>query len=67
MPKAIVVSPRFLAVDWCIDEDCQCEDRAGVVLYDGPDVNEARRAEQRARPGYYFLVEEFVGGEWKKV
>ena len=54
---------RFRAVESCIDEGCRCDDRAGVVLYDGPDVHEARQAEERVRSGYSFLVEELIGEE----
>jgi len=54
---------RFRAVESCIDEGCRCDDRAGVVLYDGPDVRKALQAEERVRPGYSFLVEEFISEE----
>lgn len=66
-PKWFTASSRFRAVESCIDEGCQCDDRAGVLLYNGSDVDEARRAQQRARSGYRFLVEEFIDGEWKEV
>ena len=54
---------RFRAVESCINEGCRCDDRAGVVLYDGPDVRKALQAEERVRPGYSFLVEEFISEE----
>lgn len=58
---------QFRAIESCIDEGCRCDDRAGVVLYDGPEIDEARQAEQRARSGYHFLVKEFVDGKWVEV
>lgn len=66
-PMPLVLS-RFRMVESCIDEDCRCDDRAGVVLYDGSDWTEALKAlRQFRRPTYHFSIEDFVDGKWKEV
>lgn len=59
--------PRFRAIESCVDEGCKCDDRVGVVLYDGSDLEEARRNDVMARTGYHFLIEKLVEGEWEEV
>jgi len=40
---------HYQTIDRCTDPGCHCLDTAGVVLYDGPDRDEAERAKDEAR------------------
>ena len=40
---------RYLTIDRCTEPGCRCLDTAGVILYDGPDREEAEAALAEAR------------------
>lgn len=40
---------RYQTIDRCSEPDCHCDDRAGVILYDGPDYEAAQAALSQAR------------------
>lgn len=35
---------RFVVIDRCREDGCRCDDRAGVVLYDGESREDAEHA-----------------------
>ena len=43
---------RYQTIARCVTEGCRCDDRAGVILYDGPDRAEAESA-KRLAPAVY--------------
>jgi hypothetical protein len=40
---------RYMTIDRCSDPQCQCDDRRGIILYDGPSLTAAECAKQMAR------------------
>lgn len=40
---------RYQTIDSCTEVGCRCDDRAGIVLYDGPSESEAEAACSQAR------------------
>lgn len=40
---------RLLVTSYCTDPDCRCDDRRGVIEYDGPSAAAAARAKRDAR------------------
>jgi len=44
----------------CVDPDCRCLDRYGVILYRGEDFTEAESAAHEAPTGYDVVVESSV-------
>ena len=50
---------RYQTIARCTDPDCRCADRAGVVLYDGPNETEAHAAANDSPyTGYHVEVRE---------
>ncbi len=43
---------RVQTIARCVEPDCNCDDRHGVILYDGPDEDEAKSAASQAPTGY---------------
>lgn len=43
---------RYQTVAYCVDPGCRCDDRAGIILYDGPDADAAGDAIGQAPHGY---------------
>ena len=52
---------RYTTTAYCVDPDCSCLYRAGVILYDGPDRQAAEEARQQASAGYEIEIEEASG------
>jgi len=50
---------RYMTVAYCIDDDCMCLDRDGVILYNGPDLQAAEEAVSQAPTGYEVRIEQF--------
>ena len=48
---------RFRAIEFCDDPQCRCEDRDGVVLYDGPSREEAEAHRELSRYDGFFVEE----------
>jgi hypothetical protein len=48
---------RYRTIDRCNEPGCRCEDRAGVILYDGDDREEAEAAKAFARYADPFIEE----------
>ena len=49
--------PHYTTVARCTDPGCRCLDRAGVILYAGPDRAAADEAKSEAPAGYEVEVE----------
>ncbi len=47
---------RYTTIATCTDPDCRCLDRAGVILYDGPDIEAAETAQLQAPTGYEVIT-----------
>lgn len=51
---------EYLGIIRCVEPDCRCDDRAGVIVYRGLDAEEALRVADDALPhgvGYWSEVE----------
>lgn len=55
---------RYRAIESCQYPDCRCLDRAGIILYDGPDIRAACDAADIPRHGYVGHVELLIGEDW---
>jgi len=51
-------SSRKLVVAYCVDPDCRCNDRNGVILYDGEDECEMERSKNMCPHGYQVAIED---------
>lgn len=49
---------RYQTVATCVKFGCNCVDRAGVILYDGYEQEEAENAKRLAPQSYEVEVEE---------
>ncbi len=45
-------SPRYQTVARCVEPDCDCDDRRGIILYDGPDYRQAVDSRSESPAGY---------------
>ena len=56
---------EFLGIIRCVEPDCRCDDRAGVIVYRGPDAEEALRVADEALPhgNEYWSEVELVASE----
>src|SRR5690606_34040640 len=59
-----VAEGSWRAVGACIDTDCNCSDRAGVIYYRGPSRDEAAAAVGRVPTGYRATLERLEDGAW---
>lgn len=42
----------YTVTEYCIDPDCRCLHRSGVITYEGDDADRAKEAEKNALYGY---------------
>lgn len=43
---------RFQTITECVEPGCKCDDRRGVILYDGPNSQAAEDAKRQSPTGY---------------
>lgn len=48
---------RYITTAYCTDPECRCLHRRGVVLYDGPSLEEAAHSASSAPRNYRVEIE----------